>query len=170
MRKTTHPQRRFMLEAIKEAEKSRRNGDYAIGSVIVKDNKIVARGQTMVCRTQDPTSHNEMVALRRAARKFRSRHLRGCTLYSTCAPCAMCTTACVWACLDGIVYGATQQDMAEYSRRHGTYSGKKKAMFQWRGLNIEPEQLYRRYLRIAHPQMKIAGCFMRKECRNLFHT
>ena len=54
---------KFMQAAISEAVKAKNMGDYSIGAVIIKDEKI------LVCTTnrskidQDSTQHAEMVAI-----------------------------------------------------------------------------------------------------------
>jgi tRNA(Arg) A34 adenosine deaminase TadA len=53
----------------------------------------------------DPTCHAEVRTVRFAAKKIGSPCLKGYTLYSTCEPCPMCMTACLWAGLDRVVYG-----------------------------------------------------------------
>ena len=159
---------RFMKASIYEAKKARRGGDYAIGSVITKNGKIIARTGTKSRTSNDPTAHNEVVALRMAAKKMKNRHLIGCTLYSTCAPCPMCITACVWAKIDRVVYGSHQSDMVAYSKEHGEYKLGNKAEYLWRGTEIEPIILYNQYLKIAHPTMEIRSGVMRKECNRLF--
>ncbi|MGB0596533.1 MAG: deaminase [Rubripirellula sp.] len=37
--------------------------------------------------------------------------LCGCVLYSTCEPCPMCMSACIWAELDAVVYGVSRWKM-----------------------------------------------------------
>jgi len=39
------PKKKFMQEAIKQAKKSAKVGEYAIGAVVVKDGKILSVGQ-----------------------------------------------------------------------------------------------------------------------------
>jgi tRNA(Arg) A34 adenosine deaminase TadA len=65
---------------------------------------LVARAYDTVLQTCDPTNHAEINAIRDAARELRSLSLRGCTLYSTCEPCPMCMSACIWAEVDTVVF------------------------------------------------------------------
>lgn len=152
-----------MLAAIKEAKESRRLHDYAIGAVIVKNGEIIARAGNRIRTESDPTSHTEIVAIRMACRDLGTRYLKGCAIYSTHAPCAMCTNACVWAKMSLVVYGASQRDILTYGQKHG--NGK----FKWRAIEIEPGELYKKYLKVAHPNMKILQ-MMRKRCNTLFHN
>ena len=55
----------FMREAIRLAQegmRSNRGGPF--GAVVVKDGKIIGRGQNQVASSNDPTAHAEVVAIR----------------------------------------------------------------------------------------------------------
>ena len=97
---------KFMLEAIKEAKKSASLDEVPVGAVIVKDNIIIARGHNLREKTKDPTAHAEIVAIRKACKKFGSWRLEGCTMYVTVEPCAMCAGTLLWTRIARIVYGA----------------------------------------------------------------
>ena len=80
------------------------------GSVVVKDNKIIAKGSNKVTFSNDPTAHGEIVAIREACKKLNNFNLRGSELYSTCEPCPMCLSAIYWARIDKIYYANTRED------------------------------------------------------------
>jgi len=52
----------------------------------------------------DPTAHSEVDAIRKACKKIKSCSLKGCWLYSTFEPCPLCSSAAVFAEIEGIVY------------------------------------------------------------------
>jgi len=56
----------------------------------------------------DPIAHGEMSAMRAAGRQ---KSYRDTTLYTTLAPCAMCTGALFWAGVQRVVFAATQADI-----------------------------------------------------------
>src|SRR5262249_38111685 len=60
----------------------------------------------------DPTNHAEMNAIRLATQSLKQLSLPGCVLYSTCEPCPMCMSACLWTELDRVVYGASTMEDA----------------------------------------------------------
>ena len=152
-----------MKEAIRVAQVSRERGDYAFGAVLVRDGQIVTASGNKVITYRDPTGHAELNCLRKAAMREGHRWLRpGAVLYTTHAPCPMCLAMCVWTKVSGVVYGCFQRDIAAWGREH---SG---PVFTWRSVRIEPDQLYQ-FLREAHPEMAIAGGFMRDKCMELFH-
>ena len=96
----------FMKQAFKEALLAQEKGEVPIGAVIVSDNRIIARGHNQVESLQDATAHAEMIAITSAMSFLGTKYLRGCSLYVTMEPCAMCAGALSWAKLDRVVYGA----------------------------------------------------------------
>ena len=99
-----------MKKAIELSVESVNNGGGPFGSVIVKDNKIIAEGSNKVTSNNDPTAHGEIVAIREACKKLNNFSLNGCELYSTCEPCPMCLSAIYWARIDKIYYANTRDD------------------------------------------------------------
>jgi tRNA(Arg) A34 adenosine deaminase TadA len=81
-------------------------------AVIVRDGEIVGEGVNTVTATNDPTAHGEVNAIRAAAKALGTFTLAGCELYTSCEPCPMCLSACYWARLDAVYYGASASDAA----------------------------------------------------------
>lgn len=98
--------REAMGAALEEARQAAEAGEVPIGAVAVYDGEIIARGQNRVLRTNDPTAHAEIVALRDAAAALGNYRLNGVTLYVTLEPCAMCAGAMIHARIDRLVYAA----------------------------------------------------------------
>jgi tRNA(adenine34) deaminase len=96
----------FMLLALKEAKKAQTFGEVPVGAIIVKDNKVLAKGFNRCITDNDPTAHAEIVALRKAAKKLNNYRLNDCEIYVTIEPCAMCAGALVNARIARIFYGA----------------------------------------------------------------
>ena len=99
-----------MKRAIELSVESVNNGGGPFGSVIVKDDKIIAEGSNKVTSNSDPTAHGEIVAIRNACKKLNNFSLNQCELYSTCEPCPMCLSAIYWARIDKIYYANTRDD------------------------------------------------------------
>ena len=57
----------YMSEALKEAQKAFEEDEVPVGSVIVHDGRIVARGHNQIERLKDPTAHAEIIAITSAA-------------------------------------------------------------------------------------------------------
>ncbi len=81
------------------------------GCVIVKNEKIIGRGNNQVTATNDPTAHAEIIAIRDACKNLKNYQLEGCEIYSSCEPCPMCLGAIYWA-RPKIVYYANNRDDA----------------------------------------------------------
>jgi guanine deaminase len=104
----------FMRRAIALALENVRSGSGGpFAAVIVKEDRIIAEGANRVTRTNDPTAHAEVVAIREACRVLADFQLHGCDLYTTCEPCPMCLGAIYWARPTRTFYAATAADAAQ---------------------------------------------------------
>jgi len=83
------------------------------GAVITMNGEVIARGHNEVLKTNDPTAHAEMVAIRRAAEALGTYDLSGCEIHSSCEPCPMCLSAIYWSRISTIYFGCTKEDAAE---------------------------------------------------------
>ncbi len=102
---------KYMRMAINEAKKGIKEGHGGpFGAVIVKDNKVVAKGHNLVLKTNDPTNHGEMMAIHKACKKLQTYDLSGCEIYTTGEPCPMCMAAILWANIDKVYYGCSISD------------------------------------------------------------
>ena len=102
-----------MLKAAAEAENGLELGDGGpFGAVIVKDGKIIASAHNEVIKTNDPTAHAEINAIRKATALLGRFDLSDCTIYSSCEPCPMCFAAIHWAKMKNLYYGCTREDAA----------------------------------------------------------
>ena len=100
----------FMKKAIELSIESVGSGGGPFGSVIVKNNKVIAEGSNKVTLNNDPTAHGEIVAIRKACKSLNNFNLSGCELYSTCEPCPMCLSAIYWAHIEKVYYANTRDD------------------------------------------------------------
>ena len=110
----TEAQQIFMQEALRLAEENVGSGiGGPFGCVVVKDGKIIARGQNRVTETLDPTAHAEIVAIREACQLLGSFQLTDCEVYASCEPCPMCLGAIYWARPKVVYFANTRQDAAK---------------------------------------------------------
>ena len=98
-----------MNQAILCAHRAMQHDDVPIGAVIVRDGKIIARGENRVQQKQNPTLHAEIVAINRACKKFGTKFLDDCDIYVSLEPCAMCATAISFARIRNIYFAATDE-------------------------------------------------------------
>jgi len=83
---------KFLEAAIAEARKGQEAGGIPIGSVLVIDGDIVARGHNQRIQKSSSVLHAEMDCLENAGRRTASDY-RKAVLYSTLSPCDMCSGA-----------------------------------------------------------------------------
>jgi tRNA(adenine34) deaminase len=94
----------LMQAALDEAHAAEAAGEVPVGTVVLFEGALIARGQNRVLRDNDPTAHAEIVALRTAAHAIGNYRLNGCTLVSTLEPCAMCAGAMIHARIHRLVF------------------------------------------------------------------
>ena len=107
-------EKRFMEEALTEAELAYKNGETPVGAVVVRDGEIVSRAHNRTEELKDPSAHAELLALAAASEILGDRSLSGCVLYVTMEPCPMCAGACLNFRIGAVVYGA-------YDKRAGAF-------------------------------------------------
>ncbi len=90
----------------------------------------------------DPTAHSEVDAIRKACKKIKNRSLEGCWLYSTFEPCPLCSSAAVWAKIEGIVYS----NNPKYRGKEDNWSFIKCREVLRRGAYINKVKLYENFL------------------------
>ncbi|MHA2003309.1 MAG: nucleoside deaminase [Candidatus Thorarchaeota archaeon] len=114
--------KRFMAEAIAEAEKGLTAGGIPIGSVLVIDGKVVGRGHNQRMQKGSAILHAEMDALENAGRLSPSEYSRS-TLYSTLSPCDMCSGAALLYGIPVVIVGEnkTFQGPEDYVRGRGVH-------------------------------------------------
>ena len=101
-----NPKERFMKAAIKEALKAEMLDEVPIGCVVVKDNKIIARGYNVRETKHESTGHAEIKSLQKACKKLNSWRLEDCDLYVTVEPCIMCGGAIIQSRIKNVYFGA----------------------------------------------------------------
>ena len=107
-----------MKEAIEEARRTM-NLNYGgpFGSMITKDNKIIAVASNTVLKDNDPTAHAEINAIRKAGEILKTHDLSDCTLYATGYPCPMCLSAIIWSNIKTVYYGTNLKEAEEIGFR-----------------------------------------------------
>ena len=95
----------FMKAAIQEAKKGLGEGGIPIGSVLVKDGKIIGRGHNKHVQQSDPIMHAEIDCLRNAGRIGKYDET---VLYSTLMPCFLCAGAVVQFGIKKVLVGESE--------------------------------------------------------------
>ena len=97
----------YLEAAIEEARQGKAAGGIPIGSVLVIDNKIVARGHNQRVQKGSAVLHAEMDCLENAGRLTAADYQRA-TLYSTLSPCDMCSGAILLYGISRVVVGENE--------------------------------------------------------------
>lgn len=87
-------------------------GTTPFGAIVVIDDRIVGEGTSSVIEHRDPTAHAEIMALRHAGQNLGQHLMPDAVMYASSEPCPMCLTACYWARIPRLVFGATSRDVA----------------------------------------------------------
>jgi tRNA(adenine34) deaminase len=143
---------RLAIEAAKEAESE---GGCAIGAVIVKDGKVIARGLSNPWGERDPSSHAEIDCIRNNARENNLMNMQGCTLYGTLEPCSMCVGAALWAGIDRVVFGAYAEDVRGNNYEYEDYSSENLALKSRKSANPDKGRI------------EVKGGVLGQECADL---
>ena len=108
----------FMRAAIEEAKEGLAEGGLPIGSVLVRDGRVIARGHNRRVQDGDPMAHAEIDCLRHAGRQGTYKDT---VLYSTLMPCYLCSGAAVQFGIPKVVVGesANFPGGLEFMRQHG---------------------------------------------------
>lgn len=98
-----------------------RGGPFGAGIIYKKDNGryiILVIESNEVLSTNDPTSHAEINAIRKACKLLSNKSLENCILVTTAKSCPMCLGAACWANIKTIYYSesygiATENDFKD---------------------------------------------------------
>jgi cytosine deaminase len=135
----------FLQAALDEARQGLREGGIPIGSVLVRDARMLGRGHNRRQQAGSVVLHAEMDALERAGRQPAAVY-RACTLYTTLSPCAMCSGAILLYGIPRVVVGENR-----------TFQGEEE-LLRSRGVTVEVvqdpacERLLADFIR-AHPDL-----------------
>ena len=107
-----------MKLAIQEAKDGLAEGGIPIGSVLVKDGKLVAQGRNKRVQEQNPILHGEMDCLNNAGRVG---SYKNSVIYSTLMPCYMCAGTIVQFKIPKVIVGESRTfpGAVDFMREHG---------------------------------------------------
>jgi cytosine deaminase len=97
--------------AYQAAQRSVNGGGIPIGAALVRNGVVIASGHNERVQSGDPIAHGEMSALRAAGRQ---KSYRDTTLYTTLAPCAMCTGTIIQFKIPRVVVGEARTFAGEF--------------------------------------------------------
>jgi tRNA(adenine34) deaminase len=99
-----------MQQAIEVAKSAESFDDVPVGALIVNEQgEVLATGQNLREKNNDPTAHAEIVAIKNAGNKIGNWRLDDLTLVVTLEPCVMCAGAIAQSRMKRLVFGAFDQ-------------------------------------------------------------
>jgi tRNA(adenine34) deaminase len=105
----------LMAHALDLADLAVTRGQMPFGAVVTgADGEILGEGHNLIRSELDPSAHGEIVAIREACRRLGTWRLKGCTLYTSCEPCLLCSFVIVKSRIRRVVFAARGRDMPAY--------------------------------------------------------
>jgi len=100
----------LLREAIGAAKAARAAGNHPFGALLADaEGRILLTAGNTVNTERDATGHAETNLVRAASARYDRDFLKGCTLYSSAEPCAMCSGAIYWAGVGRVVYALSEK-------------------------------------------------------------
>lgn len=101
---------KYIQITVNLAKKASKKGDFPVGALIVKNDRIIAKAYNTKERQNNAIHHAEIIAINKACKKLKTWHLEECTLYTSLEPCMMCTGAIIQSRIKRIVYSNANQN------------------------------------------------------------
>ena len=103
----------MLRRTIELADESVAEGNHPFAAVLVAaDGSVLAEGKNNHSVDKGP-GHAETNLARNAAVTFDEEELLGSTLYTSVEPCSMCSGTIYWAGIGSVVFGMTEERLAE---------------------------------------------------------
>jgi cytosine deaminase len=109
---------KFLKSAIEEAREGLSEGGIPIGSILVKEGRIIGKGHNQRIQKSDPMAHVEIDCLRNAGR---IGSYKDTVLYSTLMPCYLCAGAVVQFGIKKVIVGESRtfEGALQFMKQHG---------------------------------------------------
>ena len=79
------------IEILKKLnKKALKNNDVPVSTIIIKNNKIIAKTYNKRNKNKNPLHHAEILAIEKASKKLKTYNLIECEMITTLKPCKMC--------------------------------------------------------------------------------
>jgi len=89
-------------------------GGRPFAAVVVKDGAVIATGVNEILKSNDPTAHAELLAIRTASQRLGTANLEGCAVFASGHPCPMCMAAMRLAGIQAVSYAYSNEDGAPF--------------------------------------------------------
>jgi tRNA(Arg) A34 adenosine deaminase TadA len=110
---------RFLRLTFAVARRSLASGNHPFAAILVgPDGDVLMEQENGYLPAGDMTAHAERVLMSRASQTYKPVFLKGCTMYSSAEPCAMCAGAAYWAGVGRVVYGLSETRLRRLTGDH----------------------------------------------------
>jgi len=104
----------ILMEATLEGRKAKAAGNHPFGAVLTDgEGRIILRAGNTVTTEHNDCGHAETNLMIAASRAYDREFLKGCTLYTSVEPCAMCSGAMYWTNVGRLVYALSEHKLLE---------------------------------------------------------
>ncbi|APE33834.1 tRNA-specific adenosine deaminase [Nocardia mangyaensis] len=108
----TAADRALLDTAVAIARRSREHGNHPFGALLAgSDGAVLLEAENTVATERDATGHAETNLVRLSTAAYEPEFLRGCTLYTSTEPCAMCAGAIYWSGIGRVVYALGEDEL-----------------------------------------------------------
>lgn len=103
----------LMRQCFELAIEAGKRGNHPFGSLLVQEGKVVMTAGNTIVTENDPTRHAELNLLVQARRKLPAEIFPDLILYTSCAPCIMCSYFMAESNISRVVYGVSYHEFAK---------------------------------------------------------
>ncbi len=108
--------------ALELARSSSIKNEIPVGCVIADSKgKIISFASNSTHKQNDPTAHAEIIAIRKACKKLKTKKLSNYSLIVTLEPCKMCEAAILQSGIKKVFFGAYSQNFSIFSQKKKNY-------------------------------------------------
>lgn len=116
----------YFEKLIKLSLKSLKSNDVPVAAIVVKNNKIIAKGYNKREKNKLTINHAEIIAISKANKKLKNYFLYDCDIYVTLKPCNMCEQVINNARIRNVFYMLDKPDFKKnYEKTVITYQQSK---------------------------------------------
>lgn len=116
----------YFEKLIKLSLKSLKSNDVPVAAIVVKNNKIIAKGYNKREKNKLTINHAEIIAISKANKKLKNYFLYDCDIYVTLKPCNMCEQVITNARIRNVFYMLDKPDFKKnYEKTVITYQQSK---------------------------------------------
>jgi tRNA(Arg) A34 adenosine deaminase TadA len=109
----------FLRLSFDAARRAMERGNHPFGAVLVDaEGTLLLEAGNAFMPSHDGTAHAERLLCTEASITFDEDILRGCTLYSSAEPCAMCAGAIYWVGIGRLVFGLGEKRLKAVTGAH----------------------------------------------------